>query len=216
MSHDAPDRGDPAPVRFETDDGLSLEGEVTVPDGARAGVVLAHPHPAQGGTMRSLVTSELFRLLPANGLATLRFNFRGVEGSQGTHDHGRREHLDIEAAIDTMAERAPGLVLVVAGWSFGADVALTVNDARLAGWALLAPPLRVVERSAMVAATDPRPKLLIAPERDQFNPPESARAATADWVATEVVVVAGADHFFAGRTGQAADLVVGFVDSQCR
>jgi alpha/beta superfamily hydrolase len=65
----------------------------------------------------------------------------------------------------------------------------------------------------MVAAHDPRPKLVIVPERDQFNPPDPARAATADWVATRVVVVAGADHFFAGRTAQAADLVIEFVDS---
>ena len=102
--------------------------------------------------MRSLVTSELFRLLPPAGLAALRFNFRGVEGSEGTHDHGRGERLDIEAAIEAMTGYAPDLILVVAGWSFGADVALTVSDTRLAGWALLAPPLRVVEPSAMVAA----------------------------------------------------------------
>ncbi len=147
------------------------------------------------------------------GLAALRFNFRGVEGSEGIHEHGRREHLDIEAAVAALVGQAPGLTLVVAGWSFGADVALTVSDPQLAGWALLAPPLRVVERAAMVAATDPRPKLVIVPERDQFNPPEPARAATADWVATQLVVVAGADHFFAGRTAQAADLVIDFVDS---
>jgi uncharacterized protein len=145
MSHDPPGGTGPLPVRFETGDGLSLEGEVTLPEDARAAVVLAHPHPAQGGTMRSLVTSELFRLLPLAGLAALRFNFRGVEGSEGTHDHGRAEHLDIEAAVGAMAGHAPGLTLVVAGWSFGADVALTVSDGRLAGWALLAPPLRVVE-----------------------------------------------------------------------
>ncbi len=213
MSHDPPGPAGPEPVRFETADGLSLEGEVALVPDARAAVVLAHPHPAQGGTMRSLVTSELFRMLPEAGLAALRFNFRGVEGSEGAHDHGRREHFDIEAAIGTMAARAPDLALVVAGWSFGADVALTVSDARVAGWALLAPPLRVVEPADMVAATDPRPKLVIVPERDQFNPPEPARAATADWVATQVVVVAGADHFFAGRTRQAADLVIDFVDS---
>ncbi len=213
MSHDPPGRADPEKLRFETADGLTLEGEVQEPDQARAAVVLAHPHPAQGGTMRSLVTSELFRLLPEAGLSALRFNFRGVERSEGTHSHGRHEHLDIEAAVGALADRAPGLTLVVAGWSFGADVALTVSDTRVAGWALLAPPLRVVDRSAMVAAHDARPKLVIVPERDQFNPPDAARATTADWVATEVAVVAGADHFFAGRTRQAADRVITFVDS---
>ncbi len=203
-------------VAVTTTDGLTLEAEVATVADARAAVVLAHPHPAQGGTMRSLVTSELFRLLPDAGLSALRFNFRGVEGSEGVHDHGRGERLDIEAAIGELAARAPQLTLVVAGWSFGADVSLTVVDARLAGWALLAPPLRVVHPAAMVAAQDPRPKRLIVPERDQFNPPDSARAAIAAWVNAEVTVVAGADHFFAGRTHQAADLVIDFVDALSR
>ncbi len=199
-------------VHLHTADDLDLEGELNQPDGARAAVVLAHPHPAQGGSMRSLVTSELFRLLPEAGLAALRFNFRGVEGSQGTHGHGRLEHLDIEAAVTTLAERTPGLALVVAGWSFGADVALTVLDPRLAGWVLVAPPLRVVAVEAMVAAHDPRPKLLIVPEHDQFNPPEVAEPAVADWTDTEVAVVPGADHFFTGRTTRVAELAEQFVN----
>jgi len=214
MGHDTADTADAAaPLRFDTADGVSLEGEVHLPAGARAVVVLAHPHPAQGGTMRSLVTSELFRLLPAAGLGALRFNFRGVEGSGGHHAHGRDEHLDVEAALDEAERQAPELALVVAGWSFGADVALTVDDPRVRGWALLAPPLRVVEAPAMRAAHDRRPKLVVVPERDPFNPPGPAREATADWASTEVEVVAGADHFFAGRTAQVATLVEAFVDS---
>jgi uncharacterized protein len=201
-------------VRLHTADGIELEGELARPAGARAAVVLAHPHPAQGGSMRSLVTSELFRLLPAAGLAALRFNFRGVEGSGGTHAHGQLEHLDIEAAVATLADRAPGLALVVAGWSFGADVALTVIDPGLSGWVLVAPPLRVVAPEAMVAAQDPRPKLLIVPEHDQFNPPAQAEPAVADWANTELSVVAGADHFFAGRTTQVAELTEQFVNRQ--
>jgi uncharacterized protein len=213
MSHDTGADAPPVPVALSTTDGLALEAELRLPANARAAVVLAHPHPAQGGSMRSLVTSELFRLLPAAGLGALRFNFRGVEGSEGAHQGGQAEHLDIEAAISAMADHAPDLALVVVGWSFGADVALTVVDPRLAGWVLLAPPLRVIATSAMSAAHDPRPKLVVVPEHDQFNPPELARPAVADWIATEVRVVAGADHFFAGRTQQVADLVVEFVDS---
>jgi uncharacterized protein len=202
MAHDRRD------LRLTTSDGLSLEAEADLPASPGAAVVLAHPHPAQGGSMRSLVTSELFRTLPDAGLATLRFNFRGVEGSEGDHTGGTDERLDIEAGIDELADLAPGVPLVLAGWSFGADVALTVVDPRLAAWFLVAPPLRVVPIDRMVARVDPRPKLLAVGENDPFRTPASAAEMTAGWANTEIVTVAGADHFFAGRTARLAELLV--------
>ncbi len=113
------------PLRLTTDDGLALEAEWVWPAAPTALVVLAHPHPLHGGSMRSLVTSELFRSLPGRGVAALRFNFRGVEGSEGTHGEGRTERLDVEAAIDALAagaatRRIVDVPLVLAGWSFGA------------------------------------------------------------------------------------------------
>jgi alpha/beta superfamily hydrolase len=202
MPHDRRD------LELVTDDGERLEAEVALPAGATAAVVLAHPHPAQGGSMRSLVTSELFRNVPDDGVAALRFNFRGVEGSSGAHAGGTEEHRDIEAALAAMADLAPGLPLVLSGWSFGADVSLTVVDPRIAAWFLVAPPLRVVPIDQMTAAHDPRPKRLAIGERDPFRPPDAARELTADWVDTEVVTIAGADHFFAGTTARLAELLV--------
>jgi len=206
------DTGPVTSIRLSTADGLALEAEATIPDGARTGVLLAHPHPLHGGSMRSLVTSELFRTLPGRGLAVVRFNFRGVGGSDGEHGAGVDERLDIEAGLDALTALAPGLPLVIGGWSFGADVALTVVDPRLAGWFLVAPPIRIVRVDSMAAAHDPRPKRLAVPEHDEYRPPDSARAATADWVNTSIEVIAGADHFCAGRTDKVADLLVAFVD----
>jgi alpha/beta superfamily hydrolase len=194
-------------LQLTTTDGLRLEAEVALPASATAAVVLAHPHPAQGGSMRSLVTSELFRSAPDAGLAALRFNFRGVEGSEGDHAGGADEHHDIEAAIAVLADLTPGLPLVLSGWSFGADVALTVVDPRLAAWFLVAPPLRVVPLDSMAAAHDPRPKLLAVGEHDPFRPPASAAEVTEGWADTAVVTVAGADHFFAGRTARLSELL---------
>ena len=100
---------------------------------------------------------------------------------------------------------------MLAGWSFGADVSATVVDDRLAGWFLIAPPLRVLPADAFVVGPDPRPKHLAVPEHDMFRPPDAARAATADWVNTTVEVVAGADHFLVGRTGKVATSLAAFV-----
>jgi alpha/beta superfamily hydrolase len=200
-------------TRFRTADGVGLEGEVVVPGEATGAVVLAHPHPVHGGSMTSLVTSELFRTLPANGLAVLRFNFRGVGGSAGEHGHGVDEQLDVVAAIDALSGRVPELPLITAGWSFGADVSLAVADPRIRGWFCVAPPLRVLPLDDLVAAHDPRPKLLAVPEHDQFRPPGPARELTVGWEATTIEVVSGADHFCVGRTDRVAELCVGFVAS---
>ncbi len=175
-------------------------------------VVLAHPHPLHGGSMASLVTSELFRVLPEEGLSALRFNFRGVGSSEGAHGHGVDERLDIEAAVDALAGLTDQRPLVLCGWSFGADVSLTVTDPRLAGWALIAAPMRIRPTADYAAvAADPRPKLLIVPEHDDFRTPESAIEATRGWANTTVEVVPGADHFLVGRTDRAARLVAAFV-----
>lgn len=213
MTDDITDGADPEPVALHSDDGLRLEAEWRLPRDARAGVVLCHPHPQHGGSMRSLVPSELFRLLPAHGIAVLRFNFRGVEGSEGSYGGGEAEVADVAAAVDVLGAATPGLPLVVVGWSFGADVSLRAADPDVAGWVPVAPPLRIVDPEVMATAGDPRPKLLVVPEHDQFDPPERVRRVTAGWAATRIEVVAGADHFLVGRTDRVADLVVGFVDA---
>ena len=64
-----------------------------------------------------------------------------------------------------------------------------------------------------LSRADPRPKLLIVPEHDEFRPPEPAREATAGWTNTRIEVVPGADHFLVGRTEKAARLVAAFVAS---
>ncbi len=111
------------------------------------------------------------------------------------------------AALAALAGRAAGVPLCIAGWSFGADVSLSLTDERIDGWAAIAPPLRVlpVDELTAAAGSDPRPKLLIVPEHDEIRQPDSAREATAGWVNTTVEVVPGADHFLVGRTDLVAE-----------
>jgi alpha/beta superfamily hydrolase len=214
------------PVQLHTADGLTLEGELRVPDAVRAAAVLAHPHPLHGGNMRSIVVGALFTGLAGAGVAALRFNFRGVGESEGVHDGGRGERLDVVAALDALdavvagpgREQGRGLPLVLAGWSFGADTLLAVDDERHAGWFAIAPPLRRTAQfgdSDVAAANDPRPKLLAVPQRDQFRSPESARQVVASWTNTRIHVVPGADHFLVGRTDRVVELAVEFVRGVC-
>jgi alpha/beta superfamily hydrolase len=194
-------------------DGVQLEAERATPDGvSRASVVLCHPHPQYGGTMRSIVISALFDALPAAGFTCLRFNFRGVERSTGTHDDGRGELVDVQTAIDdAAASRLPAERLLLVGWSFGADMTLSTTDDRLAGWVGIAPPLRFAGNFDAVAH-DARPKLLILGQHDEFREPASVVDATEDWDATEIDVIAGASHFFVGRTDRVVDATRAFLE----
>ena len=196
------------PLELHAADGPVLEAELRVPPDPWAAVVLAHPHPTRGGNMRSLVTGALFADLAAAGVAVIRFNFRGVEGSTGSYDHGVGEQRDILAAIDALAPVTEGLPLVVSGWSFGADTSLAVTDDRLAGWAPVAPPLRFLEAGALAAGSDPRPKCVVMARNDQFRTPDDAEPLLKEWTNVESHVVEGADHFFVGRTDRVAAVVL--------
>jgi alpha/beta superfamily hydrolase len=201
------------PLTVTTTDGEQLEGELALPAGApRAAAVLCHPHPQYGGTMRSIVIGALFNALPAAGVTCLRFNFRGVERSTGTHDDGNAEQLDVRAALDAIeTARVADEPLVLAGWSFGADMTLATHDPRLAGWLAIAPPLRFVTDFSAVAG-DARPKQLVLGQHDEFRDPASVVEATEDWKATEIEVIAGASNFFVGRTDRVVDAARRFVE----
>lgn len=204
------------PMLLTTTDGVALEAELArPPEGTpvRAGMVLCHPHPLHGGTMRSIVISALFTALPDSGVTCLRFNFRGVEGSAGIHTDGDAEPHDALAAIDALHEQLPpDAPLILAGWSFGADVTLSVSDPRLAAWLAIAGPLKFV-RDVERVGFDARPKLLVLAQRDEIRAPDEIEAEVTDWANTDVVVVSGASHFFIGRTDQLVVLARGLVDS---
>jgi alpha/beta superfamily hydrolase len=197
-----------------TVDGYQLEAEYVRPDGLiRCGAVLCHPHPQFGGNMRSIVTSALFAALPTAGIACLRFNFRGVEGSEGTYTGGFREMDDVMAAIAALDELlGPAVPRMLAGWSFGGDVALSVHDRRVAGWFAVAPPLRFASRTGPVAADD-RPKLIVLGEHDEVQEADEVEATVSSWNATRVEVVGGASHFFVGRTDRVVELAREFARS---
>lgn len=201
-------------ITFEAADGVRCEAEHAEPaDGAppRAGMVLCHPHPQFGGTMRSLVISALFDALPRAGVECLRFNFRGVEGSGGEYTSGDAERLDARAAVADLSHRLPeGVPLVLAGWSFGADIALSCSDSAIAGWLLVACPLRFASEPELVTA-DARPKYVVLAQHDEYRDAEEVARDVAGWQNAESHVVGGASHFFMGRTDHVIAHAIAFV-----
>jgi alpha/beta superfamily hydrolase len=175
----------------------------------RGGAVFAHPHPLHGGTLHNKVVYRVTKTLAEAGWETLRFNFRGVGTSQGRHDAGRGETDDFRAALDEVEKRA-GLPILAGGFSFGAAVALRAiaGDSRV--YAYLGMGLPVATESAASTQRPDVPALFVVGERDTFGPPELLR----DFVGNsgEIVVIPGADHFFAGQLDRVSEAIRHFLD----
>ena len=171
----------------------------TVP--LRVGVV-CHPHPLYGGTMQNKVVHTLARAMQELGVPTVRFNFRGVGGSAGTYDGGVGE-LDDALAICAWARRRWNCDnLWLAGFSFGAAVALQAAQAAAPrALVTVAPPV-----GRIIVTPVPRPAcpwLVVQGDADEVVPCAEVR----DYVARlspppELVVLPGVDHFFHGRLSQ--------------
>jgi alpha/beta superfamily hydrolase len=175
----------------------TLEGLWKEASGPRRGsAVFAHPHPLHGGTLHNKVVFRAAAALTAAGYATLRFNFRGVEASQGRHDDGRGEADDFRAALDE-AERLGGLPLVAGGFSFGSTVALrrAAADDRVAALVAVGLPAKTLAQGSLPRANVP--SLFVTGERDTFGSPALLAEFAGD--SGEVVIVPGADHFFEGK-----------------
>lgn len=196
-------------LTLETLDGVRLEADLVRPPDALVAAVLCHPHPLYGGERTNPVIDSVFRHLIAVGAAVLRFDFRGAGGSDGQHGGGTDERIDVSAAVDALGSVTDAPLWIV-GYSFGASVALDVAHPRADGWVGIAPPLAAMP-GGRVAATDHRPKHLLVPRHDQYSPPEKTAAAVADWPATTVEVVEGADHFLNGHMQHIAARVAALI-----
>jgi alpha/beta superfamily hydrolase len=200
-------------VTLEVASGISLEGRLAVPEGATTGVALSHPHPLYGGDMENPVVVRASEVCQEAGLATLRFNFRGVGASTGVHDEGRGEADDLRAALAQLGVALPsGARVAAAGYSFGAAVTARVAATTpLTGVALIAPPLAIrgLDRFADLAGFD-GPVLVVAGTADQYCPPEALAGLTRTLPKATIRTVDGADHFFFGKLYPLGEIVAGW------
>jgi uncharacterized protein len=169
-------------------------------DEARGTAVLLHPHPDFGGNRFHPFIDGLFRRLPEVAVSAFRIDFTSSDPSTA--------RADVLATIDAACALWPGLPLALVGYSFGAGIAVGINDNRVAGWYLLAPPTEML--SGAVIGADPRSKAIVVSENDQFFPPEVTEREVAGWVSTTVTVVPGADHFL-GRVDGIVDGAVEWI-----
>jgi len=172
----------------------------------RGAAVVCHPHPLFGGTMHTKAVYRAAQALNEVGFAALRFNFRGVGASTGTHDDGYGERDDARAALDWLAARYPGVPLLSGGFSFGSLVALSVGaeDERVAALLGLGLPLLRDERyDYAFLAEVTKPVLVVQGENDEFGSGELVASTLAPLGShVSLVRVPGADHYFGTRVDE--------------
>jgi len=178
-----------------------IEALIERPPGAIGGMVAicCHPHPLYGGTMQNKVVHTLARAAQDQGVVSLRFNFRGVGASGGSHDNGVGESDDAAAIADWCRRELGAGRLWSLGFSFGSYVAFRLAAARNAELLVtVAPPVQRFDFSRLEM---PRcPWLVAQGDVDDVVNHESVLASTRSLdPAPQVEILPGAGHFFHGR-----------------
>jgi len=161
--------------------------------------IICHPHPVQGGTMHNKVVYTLASTMEALSVKTVRFNFRGVQKSEGEFGHGVGELDDLIVVVDWVKTHCPNDVIWLAGFSFGGFIAIKGNQVcGAAGLVVVAPP-------AGHPYFNELPEIICPWVLAQGAQDEVVDAATVlDWANRQapapcVVAMPDAGHFFHGQ-----------------
>ena len=196
---------------------LTLEGVITIPQGRPRDlsmVVVCHPHPLFQGDMDHPLGLAICAALDREGMATLRFNVRGVGGSQGEFTNGQEELTDIESALK-VASRWPGVAgrrIGLVGYSFSAALLLRGLERlkRARALVLISPPPNAAARAR--PARLQHPLLVLLGEADRIAPPSRLQELVPSMApGAQVQVVEGASHTWQGYEETATQRVVRFL-----
>jgi alpha/beta superfamily hydrolase len=185
-------------LSITTVDGEQLEVIHDSRGDARGVIVLCHPHPEHGGTMRAPMLGAIAKHGVSEGFDVVRFNFRGVGGSTGVHGDGEAELRDVDAAMEfssTLGMPIAGM----AGWSFGAAVCLNWQAMKgsMVPYVGIAPPVNSPLTPALPdpASLAPARRAFVIGEKDQFILADELAAYAAS-ISAEIIRYRGTDHFF--------------------
>lgn len=186
-------------VVFPTTGGAILEGLYHKGEkGDQPGMVIAAPHPRMGGSMDSPVVAEIAFASARDQRPTMRFNYRGVGASQGPLSGGdtTEEVEDFRAALEELRATTGSRLMVAAGYSFGARVALSValSDVEVAAAILVAPPTSLFGFDDLAGLR--MPALIVVGADDEHVDRARISQLAAQSGAARVEVIPGANHVF--------------------
>ena len=177
---------------------ILIEGLLCIQEGQK-GVIITHPHSLYGGTMYNEIVETLVDVYQKKSFSTLRFNFRGVGGSEGSYDEGKGEQEDVRSAMEYMHKRGKRDINL-AGYSFGAWVNAKMNDTQSLcnRIVMISPPVAFLDFSFL--SLNPKIHLVVAGGRDDIAPADKITNVINTWnPKAHLEVIEGADHFFTGK-----------------
>ncbi len=177
-----------------------------------AAAIICHPHPLYGGTMHNRVIYRAAKAALQAGLPALRFNFRGVDKSEGEFADGPGERADARAALEYLSGRFPGIPIVMMGFSFGAWVGLTVGaaDGRVQALVGLGLPTGSTDWACLRSAA--KPFLIVQGTGDIFGPRVEIEALFSTLPEPKRLHwIEGTDHFFGNKLDEVQMAVRSFL-----
>jgi len=166
----------------------------------REAVLICHPHPQYGGTMHNKVVYRMARGLRSAGCVALRFNYRGVNLSEGAYDEGAGELEDARSALSWLRARYPELPYSLAGFSFGSRIILRLGCSLPDVRRLIAVGFPVgyyKEHSYLESCTKER--IFLQSTNDEFSPRDKMEAVFEQLPEPKRIIwVPAEDHFFKG------------------
>ena len=180
--------------------------------------LILHPHPKAGGHMNNPVTVQLFHLFMTRGFSVLRFNFRGVQKSQGEFDAGIGELADAATALDWLQAKNPtASQFWVAGYDFGAYIGmqLLMRRPETDGFISVSPPANMYDFSFL--APCPASGLFLHGTADPVTPPAEvervvAKLRTQKGIVIDYELVDGANHFWFDHLPEVETRVGNYLD----
>jgi uncharacterized protein len=189
-----------------------LEALIEEPDQAAIGIALVcHPHPQHGGTMHNKVVYRVAKGLRRSGHVVMRFNYRGVNLSEGSYAHGEGELDDARIALDVLTSRYQALPLTLAGFSFGSRIALRMGCApdSLGSRRVIAVGFPTIYKDRTFLDNCAVPRIFIQSTRDEFGPVEELKPLVeALPEPKQLIWIDAQDHFFAGALEQLEESVI--------
>ena len=196
---------------FISHDDVNLEAEYyqSTSDNNLA-IIICHPHPQFGGNFRNNVVSSIFQKLIKSDISSLRFNFRGVGRSTGSHSGGKGELSDVKACIDFLINDKHVEMILICGYSYGAAIGCSAvsHSEKVIGYVAISFPWDFMGPKYKKMSQTQKPKLFIQGDRDDVAHYANFKTHYDAYEnPKEFIIIKGADHFYWGYEEQVAGFV---------
>lgn len=199
---------------FVTNDNVKLETEYFQSTQRRLpGVLITHPHPDYGGSMRNNVVSAIFSEFCNKNITCLRFNFSGVGNSEKIGSNQNDRISEVKTCIDFLINEKNIEEIIICGYSYGAAVGCsTINYSdKVKGFIAISFPFDFMGKKYKKLSKSDKPKYFIQGDQDNVASFRNFKDHYEKYKEPkEFVIIEGANHFYWGFEREITENVLKF------